>query len=87
MGYREDMKLSVSLSDDDVAFVDEYSREHAVTSRSAVIQRALELLRAHQLGADYAAAWQEWFDDPDEAAWDATAADGLVRQRDARAPR
>jgi Arc/MetJ-type ribon-helix-helix transcriptional regulator len=70
------MKLSVSLPEEDVEFIDEYAAEHSVDSRSAVVHRALSLLRAGELGDAYAAAWQEW-DSSDAEAWDATSADGL----------
>ena len=70
------MKLSVSLADGDVAFLDEYARAHGIASRSGVLQEALALLRARQLGAAYAAAWDEWTADEDEAV-----ADGLDASR------
>jgi len=70
------MKLSVSLPDGDVEFIDQYANEHDVDSRSAVLHRALSLLRANELSADYAAAWDEWAS-PDGELWDATVADGL----------
>lgn len=69
------MKLSVSLSDKDVEFVDRYAAEHDVGSRSAVVQRALLLLRASELGDDYAAAWAEW--GPEQDVWEPAVADGL----------
>ena len=75
------MKLSVSLPDGDIAFLDEYARSHGVSSRSGVLQEALALLRTHQLGADYAAAWDEWAADRDNSAWDAADADGLDASR------
>ncbi len=71
------MKLSVSLIDEDVAFIDEYARAHAAPSRSAVLHEAVELLRASQLSDAYAAAWEEWAADEDTQAWDATVGDGL----------
>lgn len=70
------MKLSVSLPDDDVEFIDHYADEHDVASRSAVVHRALALLRSHELGAEYAAAWDEWASS-DGGLWDATVGDGL----------
>jgi hypothetical protein len=70
------MKLSVSISDGDVEFIDEYADEHGVDTRSGVVQRALALLRATELGDDYAAAWEQWAASEDEA-WDVAAADGL----------
>ena len=70
------MKLSVSLTDEDVEFVDVYARRQGVSSRSAVIREALRLLRASELGPEYAAAWDEW-SRGDHDVWDATVADGL----------
>ena len=75
------MKLSVSLSHADVVFVDEYARANGIPSRSGVLHEALTLLRERRLGADYAAAWDEWSADADNAVWDRTAADGLDAAR------
>lgn len=71
------MKISVSLTDEDVEFVDVYARRQGVNSRSAVIREALRLLRANELGPEYAAAWDEW-SGSEEDVWDATVADGLA---------
>ncbi len=71
------MKLSVSIPDEDVEFIDRYAAEHAVESRSGVVQRALSLLRASELGKEYAAAWDEW-DSSEAEAWESTVADGLA---------
>ena len=56
------MKLSVSLPPSDVEFVDEYRASHGEGSRSAVLRKALELLRQREreLGDAYEAAWDEW---------------------------
>ena len=72
------MKLSVSLPNDDVEFLDAYASRHGMTSRSAVVQRAVDLLRVAQLGPAYADAWATW-DDEEGDLWEATAADGLAR--------
>lgn len=71
------MKLSVSLPEEDVAFVDEYGERTGEPSRSSVIQRAIRLLRAAELEEDYASAFDEWAD-AEARAWDRTAADGLA---------
>lgn len=71
------MKLSVSIPDEDVEFIDRYASEHAVPSRSGVVKRALFLLRANELGEFYAEAWDEWTK-ADGDAWEATAGDGLT---------
>lgn len=72
------MKVSVSLSADDLATVDEYAREAGLSSRSAVIQRAIDLLRHRSLGQDYAEAWEQWQSSGEAELWDAAAGDGLV---------
>ena len=71
------MKLSVSIPEEDVAFLDAYARDHKITSRSATLQQAIRLLRAADSSADYAQAFSEWSDDGSADAWDTTAADGL----------
>lgn len=70
------MKLSVSIPDDDVRFLDDYAREQGLDSRSAALHRAVRLLRTAELGAAYESAWDEWA--ADAASWDATAGDGLA---------
>ncbi len=69
------MKLSVSLADDDVLFLDEYAEAQGIPSRSAVIQRAVALLRAAGLARAYAEAWDEWDASRDAAEWDTTTGD------------
>ena len=46
--------------------------------RSAVIQRAVELLRMSELGASYAQAWADWAAGGDAEAWEPTVGDGLA---------
>ncbi|TKG71813.1 ribbon-helix-helix domain-containing protein [Prauserella endophytica] len=73
------MKMSVSLPAEDVEFLDSYAREHDIGSRSAALHRAVELLRATQLGDAYADAWAEWEEAGEAAAWEPATADGLPR--------
>jgi Arc/MetJ-type ribon-helix-helix transcriptional regulator len=72
------MKVSVSLPEEDVRFLDEYSRELGLESRSAAVHRAVRLLRAADLGRAYEGAWDEWFGTADADAWDLTSGDGLA---------
>ena len=69
------MKVSVSIPDEDVEFLDNYTKSHRIASRSAALHRAIRLLRASELTDAYAAAFTEWADDPNNDAWDTTAAD------------
>jgi len=71
------MKVSVSLPTEDVEFLDDYAATHAVSSRSAVLQQAIRVLRLSELDDAYGAAWAEWEESGEAAAWDATAGDGL----------
>jgi len=72
------MKLSVSLPDEDVAYLDAYAEAQGLDSRSAALQKAVRLLRASELGAAYEDAWTEWTDSEDSALWDEATADGLA---------
>ncbi|MBO0686687.1 MAG: CopG family transcriptional regulator [Candidatus Dormibacteraeota bacterium] len=67
------MKVSVSLPDEDVAFLDQHA-SRAGSSRSAVIREALRLLREQSLEEAYAAALDEWETGPDAAFWSGTEA-------------
>lgn len=70
------MKLSVSLPEKDVEFIDDYAARTDIGNRSEVLRVALELLRAAQLEDAYAEAWDEWAEDADTSAWDSATADG-----------
>jgi len=72
------MKLSVSLPDDDVEYLDEYARAQRLESRSAALHKAVRLLRASELGSAYEDAWTEWAGSDDESLWDAVVDDGLA---------
>jgi antitoxin MazE9 len=71
------MKLSVSLSDTDVRFLDTYAKAHGLASRSAAVSQAVRALRDSELGAAYEEAFAEWDESDDAAIWDRAAADGL----------
>ena len=71
------MKISVSLPEEDVAFLDDYAKEAEGSSRSAAVHNAIALLRTAHLMTDYAQAFDEWIDSGEAAVWDAVVADGL----------
>ncbi|MBK5238523.1 MAG: hypothetical protein JJE28_05355 [Actinomycetales bacterium] len=60
------MKISVSLPDDDVAFLDEVSKSAPFDSRSAALHEAIKLMRVEQLKDAYTKADAEWY-----SSWDA----------------
>ena len=71
------MKVSVSLPDDDVNFLDSYAESRGISSRSAVLHKAVRLLRASELGAAYEDAWDSWSATDESTLWESTTADGL----------
>ncbi len=71
------MKLSVSLPDEDVAFLDEYADANGMASRSAAVHRAVRLLRATELGPAYEDAWTQWEASDDSELWNSATSDGL----------
>jgi metal-responsive CopG/Arc/MetJ family transcriptional regulator len=70
------MKVSVSLPDDDVTFVDHYAQANG-TTRSAAVHEAIQALRRRNLADEYTAAHDEWTTSGEADIWDAVAPDGL----------
>ena len=71
------MKVSLSIPEEDVEFLDAYAKNHGQSSRSAAVQHAIRTLRASELAGDYEAAFAEWIAGDDADAWDTTVSDGL----------
>ena len=72
------MKVSVSLPDDDVEFLDAYAENQGIGSRSAAVHKAVRLLRAFELGEAYEDAWAAWSAGEDDTVWDSAVNDGLT---------
>lgn len=71
------MKVSVSLPDEDVAYLDSYVADRGLPSRSAALHKAVRLLKSVGLGAAYEDAWDEWASSGESQLWEPTVADGL----------
>lgn len=71
------MKLSVSLPDEDIDFLDEYAKAQGIPTRSAVMQKAVRLLRSSALGPSYEDAWREWTESGEDAAWETALDDSI----------
>ena len=71
------MKVSVSLPDEDLAYIDEYVGRTGAPSRSSVLHRAVALLRMSELEGAYESAWEEWQSADIRQLWDLTVGDGL----------
>ena len=71
------MKVSISLPDEDISFLDTYSADQRLGSRSAAVHRAVRLLRAAELGSEYEEAWAEWQSSGQGRDWESTVADGM----------
>lgn len=71
------MKVSVSLPDEDVEFLDSYAQAQGLPSRSAVLHKAVRLLRSAELAPAYEDAFASWEESEEAADWDVTAGDNL----------
>jgi Arc/MetJ-type ribon-helix-helix transcriptional regulator len=71
------MKVSVSLPDEDVKFLDAYAEDQGLASRSAVLLKAVRLLRGVELAPAYEDAFATWDDSDEGSHWDNTAGDNL----------
>ena len=67
-------KVSLSLSDADIAVLDSETLSGTYATRSAAVQDAVRLLRESRLADAYAEAFAEWDDDE----WDAASGDGIT---------
>jgi hypothetical protein len=63
------MRLSVTLPDRDVAYLDAYARK-GHKSRSAALHEAVLALRATELAGAYEDACDTWESSGDSVAWD-----------------
>lgn len=70
--------MSVSLPEEDVAYIDEYAQRVGAQSRSSVLHEAVALLRMSELETAYTAAFQEWHESDDHDLWNNTVSDGLA---------
>jgi Arc/MetJ-type ribon-helix-helix transcriptional regulator len=71
------MKVSVSLPEADVEFLDAYAVSQGLPSRSAALHKAVRLLRASELAPAYEHAFGSSDESEDAADWDVTTHDGL----------
>ncbi len=71
------MKISVSLAEDELEFIDEQTRVGRYPTRSAALRAAIGLLRDREYTDSYAAAWDEWDESGDGAAWSVASPDGI----------
>lgn len=71
------MKVSVSLDQRDVEYLDSLTESGQYPSRSAALAAAVQRLRYGDLVAQYAEADSEWDDSEDSLLWSNADADGL----------
>jgi Arc/MetJ-type ribon-helix-helix transcriptional regulator len=71
------MKVSVSLPDEDVEFLDAYAQAQGLASRSAVLHKAVRLLRGAELAPAYEDAFASWDGSDDAADWENSVGDNL----------
>ena len=67
------VKLSISLPDEDVEYLDALD----APSRSAAVHQAIVRARQASLEADYSEAFKEWHESSNARAWDSHNPDGI----------
>jgi Arc/MetJ-type ribon-helix-helix transcriptional regulator len=72
----QSMKVSMSLPNEDVAFLETYAQEKGLASRSAALRQAIRLLKATGMNSAYEAAWDEWSGE-ESSVWNSAASDRL----------
>lgn len=72
------MKLSVSLPNESVEFLDAQTSAGVYPSRSAALHAAVVVLRQTAMRDSYAEAWDEWEESGEDEIWQTVLADGLA---------
>jgi Arc/MetJ-type ribon-helix-helix transcriptional regulator len=72
--------FSSTLPENDLAFLDDYSRRHSLGSRAAALRASVRALRDAELESQYVDAFSEWTDSEDSELWETTVADGLEQE-------
>ncbi|NLE98657.1 MAG: ribbon-helix-helix protein, CopG family [Propionibacterium sp.] len=72
------VKLSVSISEEDVEALDRFVHAAGLKSRSAAIQQAIRRLGDPELQRAYDEAFEEWDSSADAEAWETVSGDGTA---------
>lgn len=71
------MKISISLEEKDLTFLDKYASDHSLETRSAAMRKAIDALRKEELAWQYEQAFSEWEGSEDQKFWDRFSGDGI----------
>jgi len=71
------MKVSISLPEEDLEFLDAYVQAQGLGSRSAALHKAVRLLRGSELTGSYEESFVAWAASEDATDWGTTVSDGL----------
>lgn len=77
MGSIGGMKISISVEEKDLDFLDKYASDHSLGTRSAAMRSAVDALRKEELAWQYEQAFAEWEGSGDREFWDLMSADGI----------
>lgn len=71
------MKISISVEEKDLTFLDKHANDHSLGNRSAAMRRAIDALRKEELAWQYEQAFTEWEGSEDQKFWDRFSGDGI----------
>ena len=73
------MTISVNFPDEDLEFLDANAQAEGFQSRSAVLHKAVRLLRETTLDSAYEEPFQDWEGTSEARDWEVTVNDGIGR--------
>jgi len=71
------VKVSTTISEYDLAFLERYANRHRLQSRAAGFHDAISALREKELEAQYEEAYQEWYESGEAEVWECVSGDGI----------
>jgi len=77
MDRNRTVKVSTTISAQDLAFLERYANLHGLPTRAAGFHAAISALRERELAAQYALADEEWYLSGEAAAWECVSGDGI----------
>lgn len=71
------VKVSTTLAERDLVFIENYANRHGLPSRAAGFHAAISALREKELEAQYEEAYHEWYISGEAEVWECVSGDGI----------
>jgi len=71
------VKISTTVTEFDLAFLEKYTAQHGLPSRAAGFHAAIKALRELELQQQYLEADEEWYTSGEAEVWECVSGDGI----------